>query len=430
MKIGIVTEYYFPYLGGIAEHVHYSYKHFKKMGFDVKIITSHMSGLKFKAPRAKWWAPDSDIIRIGKSYPFYSNGGFVRFTSPLFLATRLKKVFQRESFDILHVHAPFIPILPMVAIRHADCPSVGTVHTYFKKSTAYKIFKFYVKTVIDKLDGLIAVSPMAAERYYEYFDDLNFTIIPNGIDTEVYTPENKPIKELKKDGVLNILFVGRFDPHNGLPLMIKAFEKVKQSYRNCRLIVVGDGPLGSYYKRQIPPWLSSSIYFAGLQHEKKPQFYATADIFCHPATLHNLSIVMLEAMASGLPIVASDIHAFKWLLRDNCLYFNSGNIDELAGKILQLLSDRNLRMSIGQKARQRAEFFSWEKISMRLVSYYKSVLEGTAERILRPVPKPVFDIPPPAPEHQLALTSHYDRPSWKNVTAGSPAGRTKEWIDI
>ena len=145
MKIGIVTEYYYPYLGGIAEHVHHTWRQFTSLGHDVAIITQQMRHLRYCAGRSDdaGWAPEDAIIRIGDSHPFYFNSGFVRFTSPIGLARRLREVFEAERFDVVHVHAPLVPTLPMAALKTADCPVVGTCHTEVPRTAGYRLLQHF-----------------------------------------------------------------------------------------------------------------------------------------------------------------------------------------------------------------------------------------------------------------------------------------------
>jgi len=373
LKIGIVSEYYYPYVGGISEHVHFTYKYLKEWGANVKIITPLMKDLKYHAEYSSDWAGEEDIIRIGLSKPFYYNGGFVRFTWPVGLSKNLKRVFESEKFDLIHVHAPLVPILPVLAVKHSICPVVGTFHTLFKKSLCYTITKSYFQNILDKIDTCVAVSPLAAEAILKYFD-VNFQIIPNGIDTELYKPENPPIDELMSDGVKNILFIGRFDPHNGLPVLLNAFTLVKRRYRNCRLVIVGDGPLAPQYKKMVPAEIKQSVLFVGTQHKLKPNYLASADILCQPATLHSFSLVCLEAMASGVPVICSDLKAFRWLFEEDGVFVPPCDSEKLSESILNLLEDPYKRMVLGERLRKRSLNFSWDKIISQIINIYNKTL--------------------------------------------------------
>src|SRR6476659_11321240 len=188
LRIALVTEYYYPHLGGICEHVHFFAREARRYGHHVDIITSNIPGAR----------PEPHVIRIGKSQPVYANGSQARFTWGLELRKDLRRVFSLGQYDIIHVHSPLSPVLPVVAIEQADCPVVGTFHTYFDRSFFYNIGNRYFQKKLDKLDAAIAVShstTIALNRYFE----ANWTIVPNGIDTSVFHTDVPKPDEIDDD---------------------------------------------------------------------------------------------------------------------------------------------------------------------------------------------------------------------------------------
>src|SRR5205085_7080972 len=133
LRIGIVTEYYYPHLGGICEHVHFFAREARARGHHVDIITSNL-------PEA---TPEPGVIRIGRSQPVYMNQSQARITIGRGIRKKVRQVLREGRYDILHVHSPLTPVLPLLAIQEADCPVVGTFHTYFDRSLAYGIFAPY-----------------------------------------------------------------------------------------------------------------------------------------------------------------------------------------------------------------------------------------------------------------------------------------------
>ncbi len=373
VKIGIISEYYYPYVGGIAEHVHNTYLYLRKQNIETKIITPHIHKFRFKGQLLlDSWTPHKDIIHIGESYPFYNNGGFVRITNPIGLRKKLNKILIKEKFDLLHIHSPLVPFLPIIAVNAATCPLIGTFHTIFNGSLFYTTFKHYFERLMEKINTKICVSPPCAHVMQKYFD-FKYHILPNGVDTKLFNPNGSIIKEFKKDNVKNIMFLGRFDPHNGLEILLKAFIKVKHKFNNCRLIIIGDGPLYYKYKKIARDFLDS-INFVGTEHLRRPDFYRTADIFCQPATLHSLSIVNLEAMATGLPIVSSDLVSFKWLMQDSAIYFQNGNVNSLSEVLLNLLESPQQQNILREKTLERVKQFSWDVIGSHLLNYFNLTL--------------------------------------------------------
>jgi len=148
LRIALVTEYYYPHLGGICEHVHFFAREARRYGHHVDIITSNIPGA----------GQEPHVIRIGKSQPVYANGSQARFTWGLELRKDMKRVFSLGQYDIIHVHSPLSPILPVMAIEEANCPVVGTFHTYFDRSFFYTVGNRYFQKRLDKLHAAIAVS--------------------------------------------------------------------------------------------------------------------------------------------------------------------------------------------------------------------------------------------------------------------------------
>lgn len=384
MKIALVSEYYYPLLGGITEHVYNLAKSLSARGHDVTVITHNIK------PRKHHHYPDEPadfrVVRFGRGMTIYSNGSFARITLGRRLGEELAEFFEREQFDIIHSHSPLTPILPLVAVRRSNAlATVGTFHTYFDRSRGYEILKKKSQEHMEMLDGRIVVSDACVEALSRYFDT-DYRVIPNGIDPDYFTPEAPKLEQFD-DGKLNILFVGRFDPRNGLRTMLEAFKKVKAGFRNCRLIVVGDGPLKPYYRSLVSKDLAPDVHFAGLVNGGRPGYYSSADIYCSPCTKASFGVVLLEAMASGKPIVASDINGYRLVMEhgNQGLMVPEADVDAFADALLVLLSDRELREKMGQSGRRTAvEKFSWSLVAERVEAYYRQLIGLVPEPCVEP----------------------------------------------
>ncbi len=366
MKIGIVTPYYYPLKGGVPTHVHNQYLQLKERGHSAKIITSRFEG--------GGDLNDEDIIRIGYGLPIPINGSIGRIAVGKSLSNQIKKLLSESQFDILHIHEPLVPTLPLLCLKYSQTVNIGTFHAAGRYSLGYYIGSGYLEKYFEKLKGKIAVSKSAANFVGSYLGG-EFKIIPNGVDTNRFNPDNKGIGELI-DGRINVLYVGRFEKRKGLIYLFEAFKILKTKLgEDCpRLIVVG----GNNFKEcpyKLRNELKDVLYFAGVQGEDMlRRFYATTDIFCSPAIgSESFGITLLEAMASGKPIVASAISGYNEVVYDNQegLLVPPRDSIALSEALLHLISNPDRRVEMGKAGRQKALVYSWEKIMDGVISYYK-----------------------------------------------------------
>lgn len=370
MKIGIFTEYYYPLLGGITEHVHHFAIEAKKLGHRPVIVTSNAG----KDPFVD--SSELDIIRLGKSLPIFSNGSIARITLPVRLGKKICKILEDEKFDIIHIHSPFVPSIPMITQQYANTTTVATFHTHFNSSGFLRVFKKYFQRYFDTLHGKIAVSNLCIESMNRYFTGGEYKVIPNGVDIEKFNSRTEKIKKFD-DGKLNIFFLSRLEPRNGLEYLIKAFAKIRRVRSDCRLLIGGDGPMMTFYKAMVPSDIRQDVHFLGRINGARPNYYATSDIFCFPTTKASFGITILEAMSSSKPVVAFSMPAYGNILESGKEGILCGNpsVDNLAHAIKNLLDSPETREMIGRNARAKAEEYSWLRITKRIIEYYEELKE-------------------------------------------------------
>jgi phosphatidylinositol alpha-mannosyltransferase len=374
LKIGIVTEYYYPLLGGITENVHNTRLGLNKMGHEVKIITSNCNGGKFTFHNNRN-SNDPNVIRLGHSIPVYKNGSIGHFTVGRHLRSKMRNILEKEKFDLLHIHSPLVITLPLVSLLEAKSPLVGTFHTYFESSLIYYLLRGQLqRKAMSKLVGQIFVSRSCIKAMRRYFK-VNTRIIPNGVDINQFNPAVLPLEKFDNNK-MNLLFLSRFDPRNGLGLMLKAFKIVKSKFPDVRLIIVGDGPLKSWYKRLIPKEIENDVHFEGAVKDGRPNYFAACDIFCSPIMKASFGVTLLESMASGKPIVATENVGYKDLLGpEEGILVSPNSPVEFAKAILLLLRDDLLRKEIGAKGRKKALRYSWDTVVGEIFDYYKEILQ-------------------------------------------------------
>ena len=370
MKIGIVTEYYYPSLGGIQEHVHHFAVEAMALGHQVRVITSKV-GYFSRERREISGVP---VTSVGLSVPFYNNGSVARVTFARRLGAKLEAIFEREKFDVVHIHAPLTPTLPILSLTRSKSVTVGTFHTNFKASAFLTLFNKACQGYLDRLDGRIAVSKTAAGALNRYFKS-DFKVIPNGIDTTKFSPAIPRLPAFD-DSRFNLLWIGRMEPRNGLDRMIRAFSLAVATGRNLRLIVVGDGPLRKIYEQLVPGDLKRHVHFTGPVNTGRPALYASADVLCAPTTISSFGITLLEGMATGIPIIASDIDGFRDVMTDGRegLLVDTANPAVFRDAILRLADDRALGRAYGERGRATAEGYSWPRVTAAVIDHYHEAI--------------------------------------------------------
>jgi len=371
VKIGIVTEYFYPTLGGVTENVYHFSKELLRRGHDFRIITGRSAIPLQVEPEIR-----ERMAYVGRSTPVFFNASCGRVTMGLGLARRMRELLAHERFDVIHLHSPLFPTLPLLANMHAEAPVVGTFHTVLGGSDDifYKLYKGRLLKILERMDGRIAVSECCATELRSYFGG-DFDVIPNGVDVEWWT-KGRPIERFA-DGKFNLLFMGRPDRRNGLDTLIAAFARVHRSRPNTRLIVVGDGPLAFHFRGLVPHDLKRAVCFEGAAYDDRPDYLASAHAFCFSPTIASFGITILEGMSAGRAIIASDIEAFRALVthEESALLVPPDDEGALAGAIERLILDDELRESLGATAALRVERYDWKRVADIQLAYYRDVIE-------------------------------------------------------
>ncbi len=378
MNVGLVSIYDFGYPGGVNQHCIHLAQEFMQAGHRVRIIAPCSRPTPF---------PVADILLpLGKPLPIPTAGTTARLVLSMRLASKVKALLARESFDVIHLHEPLCPTLPTTILRQSTSANVGTFHAWHGNrqiwgtsmaDRLYTVFNTYVRNHwISRLHEMIAVSDAAREFVGRHFPG-NYRIIPNGIDLGYFTPNVKPIEEFVDDK-LNILFVGRIEKRKGLKYLLAAYTKLKWDFPNIRLIVVGHGKLDPDSERLMGERNPKDVIMVGgVSHEDLPRYYKTADIFCTPATgRESFGIVLLEAMALGKPVIASNIIGYRGVLTDGVEGFlvTPKREDELSKALAKLIQDKSLREEMGVRGLASVQEYSWHKVADRVMDVYNDAL--------------------------------------------------------
>ncbi|MCC7353553.1 MAG: glycosyltransferase family 4 protein [Anaerolineae bacterium] len=377
MRIGIVTEYYRPWPGGISEHVYHEAKELRRRGHKAIVITGPASG---RRPEG-----ETGVLRVGFALKLPRNRTLCRITIGRYMLI-MRRLLSRLRLDVLHIHSPLDPVLGMVALAASETATVGTFHANFESSLApallYRGLRPLPEHLFERLHVLIAVSEEARRSIARYFPG-EYEIVPNGVDTERFHPAAPPLSELA--GHPTVLFVGRPDPRKGLPLLLQAFPQVVARVAGARLVVVGGVGRQKIdeLKAELPPEIQRSVLFAGYAApEVLPRYFTSCNVFCSPATgQESFGIVLLEAMAAGRPLVAFDIPGYREVVRhgkDGWLVPQIGP-EPLAEALVGLLQNPSLRKQMGEAGRQKALTYSWPRIVERIEACFMKARAAAAQ---------------------------------------------------
>ncbi len=375
MKIALVTPYDYPYPGGVNEHVTALCHELRALGHETLILAASTTDEDVLG--------DSVIKVSGVISPMPISGSTARITLAPQVYQRVRKILRDEKFDVVHVHEPAVPMLSLVVLRLSNALNIGTFHAFRETNGLYEYAAPVVRRVFDRLDGRIFVSDVVRAYITRYFPG-DYVVIPNGIHFARFAASNiKPIERFD-DGRPNILFVGRLETRKGFQHLLRAYPAIKQAIPDARLIVVG-----AFGDKEKAPFLRyvrahklRSVHFVGyVSPDELPRYYRTATVFCAPNTgFESFGIVLLEAMAAGVPIVASDIAGFRTVIEDRRQGWLVPPGDEcaIARAIIELLTDSARRAQMGEAGQRTARQYDWSIVARRVLAYYQDRLAARA----------------------------------------------------
>ena len=370
MKIGLVSPYDFSVPGGVNTHICHLADNYRCLGHNVRILAP--------ASRREAVQRDDLIVMGQRTIGLPAGGSVAHITLSLTLGPLVDRVLAREAFDIIHLHEPFVPLLPFQVLRRSKGLNVATFHAAKDQGRQwYAYFRPAISHWWPRIQGKIAVSPAALGMIERYFED-HYEIIPNGVDYQRFATPVPPFPQFK-DGKLNLLFLGRLEKRKGLPYLLQAYAQVKARLPESRLIIVGpDGGMlagaEAFVRRE---GLTDDVVFTGyVPEEDKPRYYRTADVFCAPNTGNeSFGVILLEAMAAGTPVIASNIEGFAHVVahEQEGLLMPPRNAAALAGALVQLLGDADRRREMGRRGQEKACQFSWDRVSQQVLDFYRRV---------------------------------------------------------
>ncbi|MGH7705642.1 MAG: glycosyltransferase family 4 protein [Candidatus Dormibacteria bacterium] len=383
MKVALVSPYDYGRPGGVGEHVRHLATELRRQGAEVRILAPATAGHQ---PLVEGLYP------LGRPIPVPANGSVARISLSFHLSRKIRALLEQERFDVVHLHEPLMPALPVTVLRtNHPGVNVGTFHAYARQNLGYYYGRPLLRRLFRKLDAGIAVSEPARTFVSRYFPG-NYTVIPNGIDPVTFNPEVPPHPGIANPRRKTILFLGRLEERKGLGTLLDAYSLLRQVRADCQLVVAGDGPLRRGYQRRVEEEGIPDVRFCGfVQEPEKAAHFTAADIYCAPNTgKESFGVILLEAMACGRPVLATAIDGFRQVIRDGeeGLLTPPGDEAQMAAALARLLDQPELRREMGERGRRSAEGYAWSLVADRVLAVYQTALQSRSQPEVKTLVQP------------------------------------------
>ena len=350
--------------GGVQVHVRDLAVALQRLGHEVSVL-----------------APSDDDTRLppyvvssGRPVSVSYNGSKAKVAFGPVSTRRVRRWLREGEFDVLHVHEPASPSVSILACWSARGPIVATWHSSMQRSRALSAMYSLVQTALEKVSARIAVSEAARQTLVEHMGG-DAVLIPNGVDCSAFG-HAEPLPGWPGEGG-SLFFIGRIDePRKGLQVLLEALPSIAEAHPGVRLLVAGPGDVEEF-RESLAPEIAARVEFLGLvSEEDKARAFVSADVYVAPNTGgESFGIVLLEAMASGTPVLASDLEAFRRVIdggRAGASFLNEDPAD-LARAAIALLDDAQERARLSREGLLRAGEFDWETVARRVVEVYEAV---------------------------------------------------------
>jgi len=366
MRVGLVCPYSFDVPGGVQNHVRDLTESLQDSGYQVSVL----------APGSDDAALPEYVSAAGRALPVPYNGSVARLAfGPLSMA-RTRRWLREGGFDVLHVHEPTTPSLSLLALWAAEGPAVATFHTATVRSRAMAASVGFLRPALDKIRVRIAVSEPARATLEAHVGGAS-VVIPNGIFVERFAAALPDVSFSRDDGTL--VFLGRFDEsRKGLAVLLAAVPTIVEARPGVRLLVAGRGEVADARRLLSRRYEHAVEWLGGIDDVTRGRLLASADVVVAPNTgSESFGIVLIEAMAAGAPVVASDIDAFARICEHGRLgaLFRNGDPADLARAVLATLDADHSRERT-QSALAAVWRYDWAQVTRQISHVYESVVTG------------------------------------------------------
>ncbi len=383
MRVLFLNYEYPPLGGGAANATSYLLQEYAKIpDLKVDLVTSGV-GKKYEAERI---GKNIQIYKLPigkneKNLHFQSQRDLLIYSWKAYFFSR--RLIKKRKYDLTHsffsVPCGFLSLifrwrygLPyIVSLRGADVPGYTD-----RFSSMYKVLTPIIRIIWKKADAVISNSEGLKNLALKTNPDQKVDIIYNGVDTQNFQSDPLVFSQGRNSQIFRVLCISRLTERKGIKYLVGAIKLLDPKYPLLRLKIVGEGDAKKDLEKQTESLnLQEKIEFAGrMKHDKLPKIYSDSHIFVLPSLNEGMSNTMLEALASGLPIIATDTGGTKELVEDggNGFIVNMKDSQDIAEKIERLINDRELCSEMSKKSRGRAEELSWKSVAEKYWEAYKS----------------------------------------------------------
>ncbi|WP_304113427.1 glycosyltransferase family 4 protein [Mycolicibacterium bacteremicum] len=380
MRIGMVCPYSFDVHGGVQAHVLQLAEVFRERGHEVSVL----------APASPHVTLPEYVVSGGKAVPIPYNGSVARLRFGPATHRKVKRWLIDGDFDVLHLHEPNAPSVSMLALMIAEGPIVATFHTSTTKSLTLSVFQGMLRPLNEKIVGRIAVSDLARRWQMEALGS-DAVEIPNGLNVAEFAEAPRLPGYPRPDR--SVLFLGRFDePRKGMAVLLGALPRLVARFPDVEVLIVGRGD-NDELSEQAGEFARNLRFLGAVDDATKASALRSADVYCAPNTGgESFGIVLVEAMAAGTAVVASDLDAFSRVLDGGTAgrLVPVDDADALADSLIELLADDDARRRYVQAASAAVRRYDWSVVAGEIMRVYETVsgsgakvqVAGTAGRSL------------------------------------------------
>ena len=367
MKVGLVCPYSLDVPGGVQNHVR-----------DLaEALVDHGHSVSVLAPTDDDVTLPGYVVPAGRAVPVPYNGSVARLAFGPGSNARVRRWLSEGGFDVLHIHEPAVPSVSLLALWAARGPIVGTFHTSMTRSRAMSAAASILRPSMEKIAGRIAVSEHARSTLVQHFGG-EPVVIPNGLYVDRFSDVPRSPQFAHPGGT--VVFLGRMDePRKGLDILLGAMPALVRAHPGVHLYVAGRGDIDAA-RKSVPRDYRDAVTFLGLVDEQtRAELLASADLYVAPNTGgESFGIILVEAMAAGAPVLASDLAAFRRVLEYGQLgtLFPVGDSGALVDAAAELLGDDVRRGMLRKAASVAVRRYDWSVLCRDVVRVYETVAAG------------------------------------------------------